>query len=497
MIEHPPASRPRACLPATVWSVALVTLLGACSFNPEPIEVAPLERIPERFSTADAPGAARATAWWSTFGDPTLDRLVTDAIASNLDLREAVGRIEEVRAQYRIARSALFPSAQVGVDFSRIDQPANSGQFGAIFGGDEGGSPLGDGPDRFSFETFGASLGLSYELDFWGRVRNGRNAAMADALATASDFETVRISVAAETIAAYFELRELTARQRIRQEQVDLLSERLTLTDDRYRRGVVTSLELYQIQQDLNASRALLPLLGSQITATRGRLAVLLGRYPHELDETSVDGAAPEVRMDAIPAGLPSALLQNRPDLRSAALRLEAARQRVGERAAARWPSILLTGSAGQQSSELSNLLRPGQFFTSFVTSLTAPIFSGGRLKADQEVAQARYEQEAARYATAVLTAFQEVDAGLALFNAQRERKLILDDQLVAAQASADNQLRRLDLGIGDYVAYLDALRTTLNVEDTRATSERELAEARLGVHRALGGSWIEETPES
>ncbi len=479
--------------------VLLVVAAGGCSFTPEPLAVAPVESMPESFSVEEVSGDLQSTSWWSAFGDPQLDRLVDEAVSSNLDIREAVGRIEEVRAQYRIARSALFPTAQIGGDFTRIDQPANSGQFGAIFGGDEGGSggALGERPDRFSFETFGASLGLAYELDFWGRVRTGRNAAMADALATAADFETVRISVAAETIAAYFQLRELSARQSIRQEQIDLLAERLSLTDDRYRRGVVTSLELYQIQQDLNSTRALLPLLDSEISATRGRLAVLLGRYPQELDEVSLDEGAPEVRTDPMPAGLPSTLLQNRPDLRSAALRLEAARQRVGERAAARWPSISLTGSAGQQSSELSDLLRPGQFFTSFVTSLTAPLFAGGRLRADQEAAEARYEQEAARYATAVLTAFQEVDAGLALFNAQRERRLILDDQLVAAQASADTQLRRLELGIGDYVAYLDAIRTLLNVEDTRATAERELAEARLAVHRALGGSWIAETPAS
>ena len=194
---------------------------------------------------------------------------------------------------------------------------------------------------------------------------------------------------------------------------------------------------------------------------------------------------------------MPASLLEARPDLQAAALRLEASRQRVGERAAARLPSISLTGSAGRQSSELSDLVRADQWFTNFVTSITAPIFAGGRLAAEQQAAQARYEQEAARYARTVLTAFQEVDAALAEFNAQRERRTVLDEQLDAAQASADTQLQRLELGIGDYVAYLDALRTILNVEDARASAQRELATARLNVHRALGGAWIQDiSPE-
>jgi NodT family efflux transporter outer membrane factor (OMF) lipoprotein len=302
--------------------------------------------------------------------------------------------------------------------------------------------------------------------------------------------------VASETITAYFELRELLTREATLVSVVDILTERLSLTQDRYQRGVATSIELYQIQQDLNATRAGLPLLGSQITAARGRLAVLLGRYPEEVQSLLDEASSPVVRTDPIPSGLPSDMLAGRPDLQAAALRLESFRQRVGQSVAARFPSISLTGSTGTQSSELGDILRADQWFANFVTSLTAPIFTGGRLKAEQEAAEARYEQEAARYALAVLTAFQEVDASLAAFNAQRERKLVLDEQLAVAEASADSQLRRVQLGVGDYVGYLDALRTVLNVQDTQATAERELATARLNVHRALGGTWIAEEPE-
>jgi NodT family efflux transporter outer membrane factor (OMF) lipoprotein len=459
---------------------------------PDPVEIEPVTRMPERYAEAGADSVG-AMEWWATFDDPTLDALVVGALSANLDITEAVARVEEVRATYAIARSPLFPSVTVGGDYSRFSQPANAGQFGAIFGDgeapDSAGGPL--RPTRFAFSNFGASLSVAYELDFWGRVNSGRNAAMADLLATASDLNTVQIGVVSETIAAYFELREQLARESLLIGQIDILTERLQLTEGRYQRGVSTSLELYQIQQDLNATRAGLPLVGAQIAATRGRLAVLLGRYPSEIQPMLDREASPLVSTDPIPAGLPSSMLEVRPDLQAAALRLEASRQRVGERKAARLPSISLTGTLGQQSNDLSNLVRADQWFTNFVASITAPIFQGGRLKADQEAAEARYAQEAARYARSVLTAFQEVEAALANFNAQRERQLVLDEQLLVAEASAEAQLRRVESGVGEYVAYLDALRTVNNVLDTRATAERELATARLDVHRALGGAWI------
>jgi multidrug efflux system outer membrane protein len=477
-----------------MWVVLLFT--SGCSFAPDPVEVAPVTRLPETFADAPPSEASESLAWWNAFSDPVLDDLVDTAIVANLDIQEALARVEEVRAQFRIARSALLPSVQAGVDFSRSDVPANAGQFGAIFGQtrDDGEAPPeGDAstPDRFSFGTFGASLGFSYELDLWGRVRSGRSAAVADLLATAWDVRTVRIGVVSETIAGYFEILELGSRATILREQLDLLEERLALTQDRYDRGVVTSLEVYQIQQDFNATRAQLPLLEAQLAEAKGRLGLLLGRFPAEIDGRFGEGPRPSVNTEPIPAGLPSTLLSSRPDVVAAYARLEAARLRVGERRAARFPTLSLTGSAGQQSSELSDLVRADQWFTNFVASITAPIFNGGRLAADEAAARARYDQEAARYARAVLTSFKEVEASLAAFNAQRARHDLLADQAAAAQANADTQLRRLELGIGDYVAYLDALRQSLNVESTRATAGRDLAVARLNVHRALGGAWI------
>ena len=482
------------------YASSVVLASAACSLAPSPSEISVVGRMPGVYAVADSTPSEDASpvtsSWWSGFEDQNLDVLVRAALESNFDIQEATARIEEVRAQYRIARSSMLPSLTAGTDASRFSQPANAGQFGAIFGSDdeEGSNPsLPERPDRFTFSTFGASLGTSYELDFWGRLSNGRRAAYADYLAVGADAQTVKITVAAETISGYFELRDLITRETILTEVVDILSERLTLTEDRYQRGVVSSIELYQIQQDLNATMSGLPLLGSQIVAARGRLSILLGRYPHELEPVLSGQELPLVNLKPIPAGIPADILSGRPDLVAAAFRLEASRQRVGERKAARLPSINLTGSTGTQSAELSDIIRADQWFTNFVASLTAPIFSGGRLKADQEAAEARYDQEAARYARSVLTAFQEVDAAISSFDAQRQRKLVLDDQLRVAEASEAAARLRVEQGVGDYIGYLDALRTRLNVQDTQSSAERDLATARLQLHRALGGNWIAE----
>ena len=198
---------------------SVVLAATACSLAPSPSEISVIERMPDVYAAADGLPSEDdphvTSAWWSAFEDQNLDVLVRAALESNFDIQEATARIEEVRAQYRIARSSMLPSLTAGTDASRFSQPANAGQFGAIFGGDdeENSNPsLPERPDRFTFSTFGVSLGTAYELDFWGRLNNGRRAAYADYLAVGADAQTVKITVAAETITGYFELRDLITR---------------------------------------------------------------------------------------------------------------------------------------------------------------------------------------------------------------------------------------------------------------------------------------------
>ncbi len=493
----------RRLLPwAISWS--LTGIATGCSFAPPPETPPTVAELPDRYSQAEATGAYDPQRWWQGFGDPVLDRLVDRALEANLDLRQAVARLEEVGHRYRIARSAFYPSVGPGADVTRSSQPSNTGFAGQFTGGDEErpegedpppGTPVfGDlfgGRDRFDFTTYSVSLGFSYELDFWGRVSSETKAAIGDYLATRADVETARLSVIAGTISNYFEILELRRQVELTTQNVDLLRERAELTDERYLRGLVTSFELYSILQQYRNVQSSLPVLEARLFEAEGRLAVLLGRYAGRIDDLLEAESTPSPDLGSIPAELPAALLTQRPDVRAAAARMEAARYRIGARRAELYPTISFNGSAGLQAGGVNNLFRVDQYFLNLIGGLFAPIFQGGRLRANVGVAEAQYVQQAAAYVRTVLTAYKEVEASLQNLEKQSERFAFLEEQRESAQASVDFQLRRFRRGVGDYVSYLDARRNLVSSETNLTLAARALGEARLAVHRALGGDWV------
>ncbi len=507
--ERSARSTPRVAGPrARAASGTLAAVWAACSFAPAPETPAPVAEMPERFSEAAVGGAYEPLRWWETFNDPELERTVEAALAANLDLRQAVARVEELRSRYRIARAPLFPSIGLTADVTRSSTPANTGLGGQIVGDDaeaggaDGAPPDTSGtgfgftfPDRFDFTTYSASLGFAYELDFWGRARNEKGAAMSDFLATRADLETVRLGVIASTASTYFEILELRKRVALAEENVDLLRDRTELTDQRYLRGLVSTFELYSIRQAYRTAQSELPGLRTALYDAEGRLALLLGRYAGDPAALIDPDAEPTLDLEPIPAGLPVSLLELRPDVFAAAERMDAARRRVGARRAELLPRLSLSGSAGFQASEPADLFRADQWFASFLGSLFAPIFQGGALRAAVGVAEAQYEQLAVAYVRTVLTAFKEVQTSLRAFDNERERYARVRDQLDEAEASAALQLRRYRRGIGDYVSYLDAQRNLVSARTLFAGAERAMAEARLAVHRALGGAWIQPDP--
>jgi len=444
--------------------------------------------------TATDTARYRATRWWTDFRDPTLTALIDTALAGNLTLAAARARLEELQAQYQIARAPLFPSADVSGSVSRQSQPANTGIGGAI-GGDGDGSGGGDpsqrvAPDRFEFTDYSVSLGLSYEIDFWGRIRSQKNAALSEFFATQADLHGTRLAIVSQTISTYFQVVTLAEQVRLAKQNVELLRERRDLTRDRYNRGLATSFELYSVRQQYEQARADQPELASEFYDARSRLAVLLGRFAGQERALLPDMAVDTLRFDPIPGGLPSDVLRQRPDVMAAAARLEATRQRIGVARASVLPSVTLTGQGGLQSSSLENLFDPGQWFTSFMASLAQPLFRGGQLWAGIDASKARYEQQLATYEETLLTAFQEVKASLVAYQQQQQRYRRVADQLAAARASAQNQQRRYERGIGDYLALLDAEQNLTQVRQRFASARRAVVEARLAVHRALGGDW-------
>jgi NodT family efflux transporter outer membrane factor (OMF) lipoprotein len=333
-------------------------------------------------------------------------------------------------------------------------------------------------------------------LDFWGRARNDRRAAAADLMASRADLHAARLGVLSETISTYFQIVDLRERVELTRETVDVVGERETLTDIRYDRGLVTSLEMYQVRRDRRTVQASLPQLETQLNDAEGRMAVLVGRFAGRIDGLLGTDLDPTPSLGPIDTGIPADLLLQRPDVRAAAERLEAARFRVGARKAQLLPTLSLSGSVGQQSGGFLGLFNAGQWFTNLLAGVTAPIFQGGRLRNNVKAAEAQYVEFAAAFGRTVLTAVYEVETSLVRYEQERERYAFLTSQLEEAQASADLQARRYAAGVAGYTDYLDALRTLLGVQSTLSAAGTELGLARLAIHRGLGGGWTEDAPE-
>ena len=437
--------------------------------------------LPETYRADSSAGDYRPAAWWNEFGDPVLDQLVDRALDQNLDIAEAAARAEQASAQARLSRAALWPSLEATAGASYSENPLSGSAFGNFPGG----------PSRLVSETYSLGLSASYELDLFGSNRDDLRAARSDALAAEFDYRAARLATAAETISAYFEIVDARHQIELALLTAEVLSDRSARTEERYRRGLVQSFELYQLRQDLRSVEASLPTREQALTAAEGRLAVLLADYPEELQDLLGEQLLPQLVFKDIPSGLPADLLAQRPDVAAAWNRLEGARLRIGARRAERFPSLRLTASTGAQGASTGDAINFNQnWLLSLGANIVAPLIDGGRISANIAAARAAYDQQAAAYGRTVLNAYREVSVAIDNYEEQRQRYRLILAQLADAQASLDLQTERYRAGVGDYVGYLDALRSFYQVESSLSAAGRDVALARLGVHRALAGDW-------
>ncbi|MCY3933161.1 MAG: efflux transporter outer membrane subunit [Acidobacteria bacterium] len=494
--------------PATVLRItsASAVLLAACSLAPAPERPDPAADMPERFAAPETSGTYEPLEWWQAFGDPVLDRVVDSVIESNLDMAAAVGRVRQARERARIADAAVLPVLQGGAGLADLSTPGNVGFGGQIrelgFEQLAPGFPL---PDRLALTTWSLSADFAYEMDFWGRAASHALAAGAEFLASASDYHAAGIGVVAETIGTYLEIIDFRRRIELTTEIVDVLLAREQVASTRYDRGLTDSLDLHRVRQDLRNTQASLTELKNGLVGGESRLAVLLGGYREDVEALLDTIAAPETPADPVPAGIPADLLLQRPDVMAARHRMEAARHAVSARRAELLPALSLSGSIGLQAckrcppgvrgSEIEDLFRVDQWFANLASNLLAPVFNGGRLRSNVSLAEARFTETAAIYGSAVVTAVNEVETSLAVMENKRQRHALLHSRLEEARATVDVRSQRYEAGIGSYPDYLDALRTELAVESALTSAERDLALARLAIHRALGGAWTHSEP--
>ena len=471
---------------ATTLAFAALGLTGCVNLAPDRAQPQVTAQLPTDFPNSENGAPYRPAAWWTAFEDPVLDALVADALADNLDIAEASARVAQAAAQARVARSALWPRINASADTTYSNTPLGGSAFGGLAGG---GAQI----DRIENDSYSLGLGASYEIDLFGRVRNDYAAARADALAVEYDYRTVQLAAAAETIATYFEIVDSRRQIELTLGTIDLLAERATRTEERFRRGLTQSFELYQVQQDQRNVQASLPQREAALDDAQGRLGVLVRVYPQAVEARLARPLTPQLVFDDVPAGLPADLLGQRPDVAAAWARLEAARARIGARKAERFPSITLSAQPGTQAGDIGGVLDvANNWAVNLAAGLTAPIFQGGRISANIEAARATYDAAAANYARIVLTAFREANSAIEDYEENRQRYQLILAQRDEARFSADLQARRFEAGVGDYVSYLDALRALYQVESALSSAGRAVALSRLGIHRALGGDWTD-----
>ena len=471
--------------------VAAALLVLGCSLAPPPELPDPAAEMPADFEQSRGAGAYEPLQWWKAFADPALDRIVDSVLSSNLDMAAAVARVEQARERARIAKAAILPVVQAGAGIHDLTNPTNAG-FGAQIQ-ELGLSEIAPGfalPERLGITTYSLGADFSYEMDFWGRAESSALAAGAEYLASESDYETARIGILAETIGTYFEIVDLRQQMAITRSMVDVLVEREDVASTRYDRGLSDSLDLYRIRQDLRNTQAILPQLENGLASAEGRLAVLLGGYRDDLAGLLPEALLPGAAGDPVPAGIPADLLMQRPDVRAARHRLEAARYQIDAHRAELLPTLSFSGSIGLQSSKIDGLFKVDQWFTNLASNLLAPVFDGGRLRSNVALAEARFGEFAATYGRTVVTVVNEVETALAVHQNEGRRHALLASRLEEARATEELRSQKYEAGIGGYPDFLDALLTRLNVESALAGAERDLALARLTVHRALGGAW-------
>ena len=438
----------------------------------------PKTDLPATWSAGPAQSLAVGERWWMLYGDTALDTLVTEAFEHNRDLALAAARVDEARALAQVADSQRYPS----VDATAQRDRTRSSEV----------APIPIPVNALERNSYRAQINVAYDLDLWGRLRGAGNAARAELLATEAARDTVRLALGAEVVRAYFNLRALDEQVAVTRRTLALRDENLKLQRVRHTAGLIGDFPLRQLEAELAAAQAQLPALERSRTAEELALAVLLGRSPRAIVESTVKRDAERNDAPALvaPEGLPSDLLLRRPDIVQTEQRLIAANARIAVARAAMFPRLSLTGYLGSESGALRDLLSGPALIWQLAFGLAQPIFQAGRLGAEIEAVKARERQALVQYQKAVQEAFREVQQAL---SAQTRAREIWDAETARAAALRDSlRLARIrhDNGLASQLEVIEAERNLLSADLNRVDALRARRVAVADLVRALGGGW-------
>jgi len=468
-------------------------LLTACTVGPEYAE--PTVARPEQWATppegglsADAPDAEQIRTWWRALGDPALDGLVTAAMAGNLDLKAARARVVEARALRGVIEADGLPQLDATGGYTRRRASEN-----VKFGGGAGGG--GGGGNTEETDLFTAGFDATWELDVFGRVRRGVQAADADILAAEATRQDVLVTLLAEVARNYVELRAFQQRRAIAESNIRVQQETVNLSKARFDAGLSSELDLKRAEAQLATTRAAIPTFAAGIRGAAHRLAVLTGRPPGALlDELTASGPIPSVPATARVGG-PADLLRRRPDVRAAERRVAAASARVGVATADLYPRFTLNGSLSLEASTVGDLVDANSRAFSIGPSVRWAIFSGGRIRANIAAADARLDAVAAQYEAAVLAALENAETAIVNYAREQDRRDSLRRAVEAEQRAVALATELFSKGLTDFFSVLDTQRQLFALQDQLVESERTVTANLIAVYKALGGGWDADLP--
>jgi multidrug efflux system outer membrane protein len=451
------------------------TFVSGCMLGPDyrrPVVAEPAtfrgQASAEAESLADAP-------WWDVFQDPTLSDLIREALRANYDVRIAAARVEEARALQGVTRSALYPSLDYGASVSRGNVLPG---FWAWPGG----------PAPTDKNAYYGGLTASWELDIWGRVRRSNEAALASFLASEDAQRGVWLSLVSDLAQAYFDLLALDVRRQIAEDTTKAYQRTYTLFLDRYEQGMASKLETQRAEGSLGEAQSAIPVVRSEIVARENQISILLGQPPAPVPRGAPLYSQPVV--PAVPAGLPSALLERRPDLRQAEQQLASANARIGVAKAEFFPRLSLTALFGAASPELSALTGGSTTVWAVAGMVSGPLFNAGRTLGNYRASEAQWEQARLQYESAVLNALREVSDTLTVLAMFAEAETGQARSVQALLGAVDRALDRYRHGMASYVEVLEAQQQLFPAQLALSQIRRNRLLAHVRLYKALGGGW-------
>ncbi len=428
-------------------------------------------------------GKAPEVTWWEAFQNQELNALIQQALQHNHDVREASFRVMEARALAVGAGAALYPQVALEGAYSRIRRSEN------ILVAPVDASPQGFAPPGADFDLWNAGIDLRWELDLWGRIRRNQEAFSAEASASVMERRGIILSLISQVGQTYFRLRELDEQLEIARHNLRLQKDSRSITANRARAGLVSDLDVKRAEILVAQTASQIPELRRQRTVQEHQLAVLLGKSPNGFSLPSLP-LRKVLAQPTIPIGLPSELLQRRPDILEVEETLKAANARIGEARAYFFPTVAITGTGGFQSSEFDEWFSWASRNLSIGPSVSLPIFEGYTNIARLEVAESRYEQMLARYRQTILTAFREVADVLVALETRKTQIAHQREEVQFAHEARDLADIRYRQGLVTYLDVLEAQRTVLDAELTLVQTESARLADMVSLYKAVGGGW-------